>query len=486
MYFVMGVPDSAKPNHPFVVNRCNEVGEDNGNFTLDIWAREHYKSTIKTIGKNIQRILGDSERAVGIFSHKASVAKKFLFEIKQHLEGSEVLKACFPDVLWENPRRDAPIWSLDEGLVLRRKTNRKESTVGAFGLVEGMPVGLHFDHMDFDDIVTADIGDSADVMEKVKERFDVAMNLGTDGGSHTVTGTIYHYNDPVVYIRDKVDPLTGKMAYRLRQYTSTDDGSPSGKPVFNSEEREAQLRLTKTYRTQQLCDPTPSEMAKLKSAYIESCDELPRKIYKFMVVDQAGDLDANKSAGDCWAISLFGVEPKIGDVGASDVYLLDCIAEPLSESEAVDLIARMYVDAGTVRQLGVEKVGISSTHNRIKEVLKSRGRYLVIENDSKKRKNNAIILLRPSGRNKNKFIESTVEWPLNNGKIHITDEVPIKYREKLELEMDQFPYGKTDDILNTFAYLYDMLTAYNFPVMERKSSYVSSGHRSDGPWIGGS
>ena len=69
-----------------------------------------------------------------------------------------------------------------------------------------------------------------------------------------------------------------------------------------------------------------------------------------------------------------------------------------------------------------------------------------------------------AGKNKKKFIDSAMEWPLNNGKIHISTEVAVKYREKLELEMEQHPFGK-DDILNIISYLIrDIILEYQFPI----------------------
>jgi hypothetical protein len=464
LYFVFEIPDNKKPNHPFIVARCNDVFLGSQNYTLDIWAREFYKSTIKTIARKIQKILKNPEHAHAIFSHKSAVSKVFLFEIKQHFENKEMLKKCFPDVLWENPQRDAPIWSLDGGLVLKRKSNRREPNISSHGLTEGMPIGLHFEDMDFDDIVTHDIADSIDVMEKVKEKFDVALNLGTDGGSHTVTGTFYHFNDPLIYIRDKIDPITGKKKYILRLFPSTHDGSPGGKPIFNSEEREAELRITKSYRTQQLCDPVPIEFASLNPKYLDYVNEIPKGLYKFIIVDQAGDDDTNLTEGDDWAILTAGVKPVMSEVGISDIYLLDIFAEPLGESEGIDLIVQKYIEAGFTMLLGIEKAGLSSTHIHVQEALRKRGRYLTIENDIRKKRAAAIILLRPEKRNKKKFIDSAVEWPLKNGKIHVLDMIPARYREKLELEMKQHPFGKSDNILNTMAYLIkDIVLQYRFP-----------------------
>jgi hypothetical protein len=63
---------------------------------LDLWAREHYKSTVITFALTIQDILNDPEITVGIFSHTRPIAKAFLRQIKQEFETNEDLKAGFP------------------------------------------------------------------------------------------------------------------------------------------------------------------------------------------------------------------------------------------------------------------------------------------------------------------------------------------------------------------------------------------------------
>lgn len=476
IYFVFGIPDDKNVNHPFVVERCNEVQEGPKDSTLDIWARSHFKSTIITIAETIQYSLEYPEHATGIFSHKASVAKgNFLFEIKQEFENNIIYNACFPDVAWKNPQKEAPVWSLDGGLVLKRKTNRKEPNISGQGLVEGMPTGLHFERRVYDDIVTEDIGESKDQMEKVKQKFDSSQNLKThtELDVHRVVGTFYHYNDPLTYIRDKKVAGTDNIKYHLRLYPATKDGTANGKPVFLSEKNLNELRGDKTFNCQQLLDPSPGDYSPLDPLLIQEIEpeDIPKDCFKFIVVDQAGDLDTNVNSGDCWAIGLFDVYPFANDTGASNVYIRELIAEPLGETEAIDMICKMYVHAGVVKQIGVEKVGMSATHNAIRKVLKeSYSRNLTIETNGKKKRYNAIVILRPSGRNKNKFIDSSISWPLNNAKIHISTEVEDKYKDKLYLEMEQFPFGKTDDVINIIAYLYDMIMNYDFPDENIKTS----------------
>jgi hypothetical protein len=153
--------------HPWLLERCKEVQADpNGH--LDLWARGHYKSTIITFGKTIQDILashgndplpiyGGKEITVGIFSCTRPIAKGFLAQIMRELEGNELLKSVFSDVLWELPSKDAPKWSEDGGIVLQRKSNPKESTIEAWGVVEGQPTSPStLMYLVFDDLVTID------------------------------------------------------------------------------------------------------------------------------------------------------------------------------------------------------------------------------------------------------------------------------------------------------------------------------------------
>src|SRR5215813_3844538 len=103
MCYVLGRPDV---NRDWVFERCREVqAAPDGH--LDLWAREHYKSSIITFGKTIQDILCDPELTVGIFSYSRPIAKAFLRQIRTEFETNEVLRGLFPDVIWENPHRDA-------------------------------------------------------------------------------------------------------------------------------------------------------------------------------------------------------------------------------------------------------------------------------------------------------------------------------------------------------------------------------------------
>lgn len=459
----------AMANHPFVVKACQEIELGPQDYTLDIWARFHFKSSIM-IAETIQFQLKNPEYATGIFSHKAPVAKDFLGSIRSIFENERILAVTHPDVVWDDCKREARPWSIDEGLTLKRKSTRKESSISAHGLIEGMPTGLHFERRVYDDITTNDLKDSIDLIEKVKHAFDVSQNLKTLVNSHhRVIGTYYSHLDPLLYVRDKKD-LDGNPKYLLRFKPATIDGTAIGKPVLMTQEGIDELKGDSSFNCQQLLDPTPQADQRLNPDFLQKIERqfIPRTVYKFMIIDQAGDDPTNKSReGDSWAIAVFGVEPVADEIGQAKVFIEQLWIEPAGESEAIDQAVKMYISAGIIKRIGVEKVGISTTHLHISKALRARGRYVEFTDD----KTSPGVLLRPAGRTKKKFIEGAVAWPLNNSKLFYSSEIPNCYVDRLKMEMNNFPLWH-DDALNTIAYLYDVIKDYSFLRAEAEDPFT--------------
>jgi hypothetical protein len=445
-------------NSPWVVERCKEVEQGRDGWCMDLWARGHFKSTTKTLARTIQRMAKYPNKCTMIASHTRPAAKKFLRSIMQYVEKSAILKAAFPDVFWADARKESPKWSEDDGIVVRRTAvGRVEATVEAWGLKEGMPIGVHFDWILADDLETKDDVKNPEVIAQVRDAVDLTEDLLTGGGSVDITGTPYsHQGVYMPFLQDK-KRATGSPAFHFRRHPATDDGLATGKSLFLPQVVLDDIKARKgeySFNTQQLINPTPVGVRKLEGSKLQDIEGrfVPRGIFKFMVVDPAGD-DKGKDS-DAWAALVIGVEPHSDNMGMNNIYITDAYISPMREEEAPETIARMYMKAGLVMQLGIEKVGQSTAELHVAAALAKQGRFISQENGS-------LVILRPAGRNKNARIEKAIPYPLYQNKIFISKDVPVAFRDRLRQEMDMYPFWH-DDGLDCLSYFYDMVTDYRF------------------------
>jgi hypothetical protein len=292
-------------------------------------------------------------------------------------------------------------------------------------------------------------------MQKLKDSYHLSLNLLSDGGTIRVIGTTYHHDGLLEYLKVQVKS-NGTPVFTTRIKTATVDGTFNGPSAFLSEERLDTLRGNRRiFAAQQLLNPSSVGVEKLSPEHLVYVkpDEIPANVIKLMIIDQAG-VSQRKDRQDSWAILCMGIEPHRDDIGLSNVYLLDAVIEPLSPAEGDKAIIDMYLRNGKVRAIGVEKVALSSTEIHISNALRAKGRHLTVEN-------NGIILLRPGGRKKEERIESNLQWPLMNGKIHISTKIPEAYRARIRMEMQKFPMWH-DDALDALSYFYDAIKDFRF------------------------
>lgn len=290
--------------HPWLYARCREV-EANPDGYLDLWAREHYKSTIITFAGIIQEIARDPEITVGIFSHTKPVARKFLLQIKQELENNKDLPAIYPDVFWADPKRQAPRWSEEKGLICRRTSNPKEATIEAHGLVDGQPTGAHFGLRVYDDVVTLESVNTPEQVAKTTAAWELSDNLGARGEDGMLrawhVGTRYSF-------QDTYETIIERGALKLRIYPATDNGLADGAPVFLTPEAWADKKLKQSASTlacQQLMNPAAGNQAMFRKEWLEFIDIRPSILNVYILVDPA---HSKKKDSDNTGIAVIGID----------------------------------------------------------------------------------------------------------------------------------------------------------------------------------
>ena len=297
-------------DRPWLKSRCEEVNASpNGH--LDLWAREHYKSTIITFGKTIQDILashGDNplpewngrEVTIGIFSHTRPIAKGFLRQIKMEFERNARLHVLFPDIFWSDTRK-APKWSEDDGIVVKRKSNPKEATIEAWGLVDGQPTSKHFFVMVYDDIVTRESVTSPEMIAKTTSALELSYNLGTDGGVKRFIGTRYHYNDSYKTVMDR-------STAEQRLHPATEDGTIDGEPVLLTREALAEKRRDMgpyTFGCQMLQDPKADETQGFREDWLRYYKaDASAGTNRYILVDPASGKRKTNDYTSMWVVGL--------------------------------------------------------------------------------------------------------------------------------------------------------------------------------------
>jgi predicted phage terminase large subunit-like protein len=418
--------------HDWLLARCKEVQKDPDNH-LDLWAREHYKSTIITFGKTIQDVLNDPELTVGIFSHTRPIAKGFLRQIKREFETNSLLKALFPNVLWSNPSKESPKWSEDDGLIVKRKSNPKEATIEAWGLVDGQPTSKHYKLVIYDDVVTRESVTTPDMIAKTTDALELSYNLGAHGGSRRFIGTRYHYNDTYKTI---VDRKTAKP----RIYPATRDGQIDGEPVLLSRERLAEKRRDMgpyTFACQMMQDPKADETQGFKYEWL--CfyhGDASINTNRYMLVDAASE---KRKTSDYTAIWVIGLGED------QNYYILDIVRDRLNLTQRAEAVMRLHRKWKPM-EVRYEKYGLMADIEFIKHLQEEQNyRFDIKEVGGQTPKNDRIRRLIPIFENKRVYFPYTMYKTDYEG---VSRDLVQTF---IEEEYKAFPVSIHDDMLDSMA-----------------------------------
>lgn len=360
---------------PWLYSRCREV-EAEPDDCLDLWSREHYKSTIITFAGSIQEIVRDPEITIAIFSHTKPIARKFLLQIKAELETNQDLIQIYPDVFYSEPKKQSPKWSEEKGICVKRKTNPKEATVEAWGLVDGQPTGAHFALRVYDDVVTKESVSTPEQVSKTTTAWELSDNLGARGANGRSrrwhAGTRYSFADTYHAILEK-------KVLKARIYPATDDGTVDGKPVFLSQAVWDEKKRTQglaVIAAQMLQNPAAGAQALFKKEWLRFADVRPGTLNVYILIDPAS---SRKKGSDRTAIAVIGID------SARNKYLLDGYHHRMSLSErwtALSGLRKVWMAMPGVQmvKVGYERYGSTSDLEYFEEKMeKTKDAFEIVE-----------------------------------------------------------------------------------------------------------
>ena len=432
-------------NRDWIYDRCREV-ESRPDECLDLWSRGHYKSTIITFGLTVQDILKDSNQVFGIFSHTRPIAKAFLAQIKREFETNTFLQDLFPEVLYKNPQKDSPKWSLDDGIIVKRKSNPKEATIEAWGLIDGQPTSKHYNVMIFDDVVTRESVTTPEQIKKTTEAWELSLNLASENCRKRYIGTRYHSIDTYKTMLDR------KSAFP-RIYPATDDGTLGGEPVLL--DRETFLEKVRdlgsyTAACQLLMNPLADNVMGFREEWLERYLELydMRGWNFYILVDSASE---KKKTSDYTVIVCIGLAPD------GNYYLVDGVRDRMNLTERTSSLFKMAKKWNPIR-VGYEKYGLNSDieHIKYEQELKNY-RFHIEPLSGSMGKVDRIRQLVPVFENHRFYIPHRLMFLDVNGKVHDFIE------EFIRDEYNTFPLGAHDDMLDAIARIRDEKMNAEFP-----------------------
>ena len=432
-------------NNDFLFSRCREV-QANPDGHLDLWAREHYKSTIITVGKTIQDVLCDPEITVGIFSHSRPIAKAFLRQIKREFEGNALLQELFPHIR-PPAKGEKRTWSEDEGIIVQRRSNPKEATIEAWGLVDGQPIGKHFVLLIYDDVVTPESVTTPEMISKTTDAWRVSLNLGAHGGRRRMIGTRYHAADTYSVILEQ-----GSVQPRI--YPATADGTYDGEPVFLSRSVLAEKRRDMgpfVFACQMLQDPLADKAQGFDADWFRKLPgDAPdaSRMNCYIVVDPAS---AKKRDSDYTSMWVVGLNTD------GNYYVLDGVHDRLNLAERARALFDLHRKWRPLH-VGYERYGMQADIDFMHmEMERQNYRFPILELGGQMPKPDRIRRLVPV------FEQGRIFFPARLMKMRQDSTAYDLTDEFYRLEYLTFPVSSHDDMLDCLSRILDPALGVFFP-----------------------
>ena len=420
--------------------------------------RGHLKTSFVTIGYTVQQIIRNPNIRILIGNGVWDIARSFLSEIKAQLEQSQ-LKYLFGD--FQSAR-----WNADEIIVKQRTKPLKEPTVMTTG-VEAETTGGHYDIIILDDLIGLQNSQTPEQRAKVKRFRRSMINLLEPGGLLIEIGTRWHLDDTFSEIFEKEMKYYNVMVKKVFETDSAgknrlifpkhfakkfDDVRKDWTVVDDPycmdyvDHLKASMPLDE-FSAQYLNQPFSAESQLFKPEMFKYWSERPKGLFIGMAVDLA---ISEARTADETAIVVAGMD--------SDwkLYVLDYLKGQWRPSQVISNIFDMR-NRWKPNVVGMETNGFQKTLKlACEEEMRKKREYFPIEEiktGPERSKAERIKTLEPFYRNGNVFHASWMKG------------------KDLEEQLQTFPKGKRDDIIDSLSMTLPLLHPGSSPLQNQEDDW---------------
>lgn len=455
--------------HETVPTTCIQIDDPNGMYFCTENFIQTHNSTLITFALTMQEILKNPEITICIYSYNVSTAQKMLVQIKNALQGNQILLMCFPEILFTNTNVSTwkdefgnshkMEWSND-GFNVKRKGNPKEHTLECSGLVTGQKTGGHYNLLIYDDTVTPESVATKSQIEKTTSQFEMSLNTGSTANMRIrMIGTRYA-------LGDTYEKILKDGTVKLRKYPCIDE---EGKSVLYSEPV-LKWKLSRMHgsvvATQMYCDPQANSAFNFLMEWIPpriALTEVNMDAWNwYIIVDPAQKVSDDADNTIMWAVGVSGR-------GDDKTFLwADLIRDKLSlegkQKALFDLVSR-FTNSRKRPTVFYERVSMQSDIQHYQYVMNQTGYVFDILEASGKPKLNygmtasgsnlkfkdlRISALQPSlKQGRHRFVDSAVHV---NWKGEKEDMLATFFEE----EYVKYPFGEHDDGLDAMCRVVDL------------------------------
>ncbi len=302
---------------------------------LVLCPRESLKSQICTVGYPLWKLVRNPNLSILIYSDSSTKAQAFLQGMKFQIEGkapNSLFRKYYPR--WELTSHQGGTYNESRINIRIREFEQKEPSVDTGG-IETSKVGMHYDLIIYDDIVTDLNVTTKAQMDKVHELYKKSLSLLKRGGEVLMVGTRWHFGDTYGRLIEE-NKQTQEFATFIQDAEARNaDGELLYADIGLTREwldkqkiKQGSYLFSCLYRN----NPASDEDALFKIENFNYYNPHP-DLHKNMYI--TGTLDPAGEGQDYSAITVCGTDNK------DRMYVLEAINERMTPSQIIDRVIQL-------------------------------------------------------------------------------------------------------------------------------------------------